>query len=772
MRRLFYLLVFTLVVINMAIGQQQDTLRIEIIAGNEESLQWELLNQNYQVVNSQLYSVVDSQDLTIDTFIVQSLSDCHIFKFYPNELFTTSSLRLYVNGVQLESDATDPSAPILINCKKGNTCINPIEIPSIPYSQSIPIDTNDVWFCYRPRVTKLFQVLSCTEDEMLPDKFSDTDLWIYQNCDNIPFDGPQSAIAVSIDNGCGDVNAVKLTKTEKFFFRVRNNEANPHNIDFFLDLSDSIRGCTDLSACNFDPFSRVDDGSCYYGLCQPDLALASIKESIFLDTFITQDQCYVNEGCLAGLGERHVIRFGTEFGNIGNADYIVGEAAIDNPAFSFDNCHNHWHKLDYAEYLLFNEDSKLIPSGFKNGFCVLDLNCNTGSTGKYNCDYMGVSVGCSDLYSANLDCQWIDVTDIPDGKYTLVNRVNWTRLPDLRGLEESNYENNWVQACIEIDRSSGELELHIFDDCPVYRDCLGVAYGNTAIDCAGVCGGTSHFGDVNGDMILDQRDVRQMWRDILESNLVNSPCFDLNNDGLLTLYDVALLQQCVLNNQDSLAEHSHCNFPTGFLRNDTMAVEISNLEQGSFYLSYLSDSLSIQGLVTSFENITIDSVVALDSTLIGNIEYTANEISVLIPPTAFLPSNNEMTPILKVFISDIMDATACLSQVRTAIGQDYSLMQGTFREQCIISDTDDMEIFKNDFLISPNPTHQNKLHISNITLPNAAWKIYNLNGQMLQSGLLGTGPNQVIDIPQHFSGCYYISFQDKNQLIVKKFVKI
>ena len=40
----------------------------------------------------------------------------------------------------------------------------------------------------------------------------------------------------------------------------------------------------------------------------------------------------------------------------------------------------------------------------------------------FTCSNMGISPGCSDMYTNKLDCQWIDITDLPDGQYWLTVR--------------------------------------------------------------------------------------------------------------------------------------------------------------------------------------------------------------------------------------------------------------------------------------------------------------------------------------------------------------
>ena len=189
---------------------------------------------------------------------------------------------------------------------------------------------------------------------------------------------------------------------------------------------------------------------------QPDLVVveSALINSLTSYTLNNNDQCYVNEGCVSGIGLRQILRFTTHIKNVGNQDFYVGappaNPADENEVWEYDECHGHWHYEGYAEYVLFDQDGNQLPMGFKNGFCLIDIECSGGGNFTYTCSNQGIAAGCGDIYGSGLDCQWVDVTDLPDGIYKLMIRVNWDEDPDALGNYESNYTNNTGEVCFDL----------------------------------------------------------------------------------------------------------------------------------------------------------------------------------------------------------------------------------------------------------------------------------------------------------------------------------
>ncbi|MSR65495.1 MAG: hypothetical protein EXS18_06905 [Verrucomicrobiae bacterium] len=178
----------------------------------------------------------------------------------------------------------------------------------------------------------------------------------------------------------------------------------------------------------------------------PDLI---VQDGVFNLDIVTRyfetNDCTVLEDC-AQPGLRRLLRLNTENRNIGTTDLVLGNP-VGNTNFVFDSCHDHYHFDGYADYRLVNSNG-VVAAGHKEGFCLEDVNRfddTAGLNAKYDCSNQGIQAGWADVYSQFLDCQWIDITDVEPGTYTLEVEVN----PEHR-IVESNYSNNVTSTQVEI----------------------------------------------------------------------------------------------------------------------------------------------------------------------------------------------------------------------------------------------------------------------------------------------------------------------------------
>lgn len=161
----------------------------------------------------------------------------------------------------------------------------------------------------------------------------------------------------------------------------------------------------------------------------PDLALlrSRMLPTVYLsEEGFPPDHCAIAEGCLLLPGFRRLIRFDTAIANLGTADLVLGDPDPDDPLWEYDSCHQHYHYLNFASYQLVRADATVVALGHKQSFCLRDderVVTGAPSSG-YDCTDQGLSVGWSDVYAASLDCQFIDVTEVPPGDYWIRVEVN------------------------------------------------------------------------------------------------------------------------------------------------------------------------------------------------------------------------------------------------------------------------------------------------------------------------------------------------------------
>ncbi len=192
----------------------------------------------------------------------------------------------------------------------------------------------------------------------------------------------------------------------------------------------------------------------------PDLVLdrAYLVDTTAEDVVTVDDACLLNEGCVTGLGDRRVVRFGSRTGNVGTAPLSLGNPGADNPYWTADACQGGFDLLGFARYELFDATTGAsILTGAKNGFCIRDSEPwqleGNASCYAYNCADQGISPGCADNYGSELQCQWVDITSVPAGLYTLRVIINATF-----SVPELDYANNVVDVNLQISDTEVLIE--------------------------------------------------------------------------------------------------------------------------------------------------------------------------------------------------------------------------------------------------------------------------------------------------------------------------
>jgi hypothetical protein len=637
------------------------------------------------------------------------------------------------------------SESVNFNCSVGSVCDNPFVISEGTYLTG----TTENWYAFTPDSSGLYTISTCNAANTCGTK-----LWIYDYCTNLLPDSTNVATIYYSTGGCSNngnlatIDALFAANTT-YYIRTKSLCAAP--IQWSLMFDSYISGCTDPNACNYNPLATISDTCIYFGdpNCPngPDLTViqSDIVNSLQLDVINNIDQCTVQEGCLTGYGQRYVLRFDTHIENIGSQDFYIGvpPASITQQStqWEWDPCHAHWHYEGYAEYVLFDTLGNLLPVGFKNGFCVMDLDCSmNGGTEKYGCGNQGISSNCGDIYDSYLDCQWIDVTDLPADLYTFVVRVNWDKSPDQAGRYETGYQNNWAQVCINLTRDpiTNVPSVTLAQNCQPYTDCNGELYGNARPDCTGECEGLAVAGDLIADTVITNADIIRYMEEIITDTLSPIHCNDLNDDNKITVTDAAFLQNCLLNvnNPNYTGNQTPCEYYQNIINpTDFVNLSLGNITTQYFDVFIQNPHSATLAFEFSLKNMTIDSVQNMLTNYNPSIFHNDNTIAGMDFSGSSIIKNIQPTLFLRVYYQNMIDSI-CIDEIIAVVNDDLEESTTAATGNCLfltntnqITDLNDLNV-----RIMPNPfSDKTTLRFDNPTNSVFQLELIDMSGKVINT---------------------------------------
>ncbi|RPG60826.1 MAG: hypothetical protein CBD51_000155 [Flavobacteriales bacterium TMED191] len=184
------------------------------------------------------------------------IDGCYIFTLYDSYgdgIFSGGGVQVYYEeNLVLDNPNFQYNSSITMNCPPGYDCNTAIDIDLGSYQTG----NNDYWYIFTADLNGQYDINTCESN-------CNTVIYIYDYCTGLVVSDYNDGTVYYNDDLCGLQSQVfpLMEEGDSYYIRIKGD---CENIDWELNYIGPVQGCTDNTACNFNPIAESDDGSCIY----------------------------------------------------------------------------------------------------------------------------------------------------------------------------------------------------------------------------------------------------------------------------------------------------------------------------------------------------------------------------------------------------------------------------------------------------------------------------------------------------------------------------
>jgi hypothetical protein len=279
-------------------------------------------------------------------------------------------------------------------------------------------------------------------------------------------------------------------------------------------------------------------------------------------------------------------------------------------------------------------------------------------------------------------------------------------------------------------------------------------------------------GDLNADHAVTTTDAVLYIDGILDGSLTASTCKDISADGIISVWDAGLANNCMLNGPNN----NNCEFPNSVTNpgeHVTLGYTTINTTDGYIDVYIKNPDNKVAGYEFNVFGIEIGDAESLIDNAIypmtPRFEVGGNKIIGLSLIDSMIPKNLAPVPLVRIYYSQILDEDICISGIVHVLNTLYEPVSTQMVAPCAtVAGIADVK--EASFKVFPNPAvNEISIELKQAAAANTEIKVLDGAGRVVTTLTLEQA-QQLITVPLKglVSGFYQVKIGGESETFIKQ----